>query len=190
MGTTKKLNGFSLIEMVLAVAILAISFLPIIGTLGGSVKGTQHDEQLGKGYLLADNSLKTALQFQFLELPKLKSGDPPGGGPWAWTASAAQNLSSQNGNLVLPVGTVTQGRYSYLVSLTITDVGAQFSVPAYTPADKANATNTPSSWGWTTLTSPNYNEVFHQYVLTVKWVDGRGKDQFYTLVGYKAKLEE
>jgi len=182
-------RGLTLTELALAVFILALAFIPIVGVLGNSIQGTQKDEQIIKAVQLAQSSLNSALQFPFKDLVTQRFGANPGAGPWQFSSVASVTIST--GTLSFTFGDVQVGRYSYNVSLQIVDECPTFTVKICDPMKKGGiASTTPSAWGWNDYNSQPYSDFFHRYSLTVTWVNPSHKQCFYSLVSYKAKLEE
>ncbi len=183
-------NGITLTEILLGVVILAVSFLPIIGVMGSSIKGTQKDEEIVKAVHLAQTSLNTALQFPFNQLIEIRFPSSPGP-TWNFTSTTAATVTTTLGDMVFSYGQKPLGKTTYNVALRITDVGPTFRVPTYDPASKALNLLNPSAWNWQTRTTAQIFGVYHRYELTVTWKDaGNAQDRFYRLVSFKAKLAE
>ncbi len=181
-------RGFTLTEIVLAVGLLALAFLPIIGVMGASVEGTQKDEEIITAVHLAQTLLNTALQFPFNELPTKAGGAGP---TWTFGGATAFTYKSSVGNLTLNLGPLTVGRLNCTAELQITDLPVQFRVPLYTPAMKASDSTDPTKWGWSgslnlpKVQLPNH---YHRYLVIVRWADPRRGPRFYSLASFKARL--
>ncbi|MBF0408596.1 MAG: hypothetical protein HQM10_14700 [Candidatus Riflebacteria bacterium] len=181
-------QAVTLMEILLAVAILAISFIPIIATMGTSIKATQRDETIVKAIHLAQTRMNTALQFPFYEIASYPGGG--GNGPWNLTAATTglpYKNTSHTGDLTLDLSNVTMGQTTFTTSLRIENVPVKFRVKTYDPIlRRANPTN-PNNWGWTAYTSPNMSTIFQKYLLVVRWTDSNGNPKFYSVAAYKAK---
>ncbi|OIP26070.1 hypothetical protein AUK22_07280 [bacterium CG2_30_54_10] len=190
--------GFTLTEIVMAVAILALSFLPIIGVMGSSIKGTQKDEEVIKAVHLGQSLMNTAIQFPFNELVSKKGVGP--GPAWSFGGLTSFTYTTTSGNLTLELGPMNEGRFKFNSELVISDVPVQFQVPLYNPSAKASDTSPanpakpdPSNWGWQppiSLPKTPLSGVYHRYLLTVRWADPLHGSHFYSLVSFKAKLED
>ena len=170
-------HGMTLTEIVLAVVLLALSFLPIMNVMGTTIKGTQKDERLGKAMHLAQTKLNAAVQFPFGDIHVNKGLGPFGGGT-AWS------YATNTGQLKISLGPED----GFQTSLSIADEPVTFSHQTYDPMLKATNPNDPSKWNWKDYTSPTYTGVLHKYTVIVKWTDRTANDRFYSLITYKAKL--
>ena len=189
-------RGITLTELVLAMAVLAFTFIPIMGALTTSIKGTMKDERVVQAINLAQTSLNTALQFPFDELASHSRAvlGGPASGPWTFggTAQPAFQYPVTPGvnGLILRLGQVG----TFTVDLAITDEPVQFTIQTYSPASRAaDTTNDPTTWNWSLLTNyptPAMTGVYHRYVLTVAWQDRQVATKTYCLASFKAKLVE
>ena len=168
----------TLTEIVLAVVLLALSFLPIMNVLGTTIKGSQKDERLGKAMHMAQTKLNAAIQFPFGDILINNAGKSTFGGGAAWS------YATNSGLLRLSLGP----EEGFQTSLSIVDEPVSFTHQVYDPVLKAANPNNPSAWNWTNYLSPTYSGLFHKYTLIVKWTDRTANDRFYSLITYKAKL--
>jgi hypothetical protein len=186
--------GMTLTEIMLSVGILAVAFIPIIGVMGNSIKGTQKDDRIIRAVNLAQTKLNIAMQFPFNELANNWGGG--GAGPWSFP-NATSTYSSPNGQLSLVLGSITDEGTIFSVSLQITNVPVQFRLQTYNPAsftlDRRLSTPNPNNWGWSAVrnlpTSP-LTGVYQRMVLTVNWTEPGVGQRFYSLVTFKGDLEE
>ncbi len=191
----------SLIELVLAVTILAVSFLPVIGVMGTTIKGTTRDELLVKAIHLGQTRMNVVMQFPYHGIVDLGGG---GAGPtWTFGTGATQWQIATN-TLVLRLGPVkdddtlnsdpSYGAHSFRTELTVADEPLQFSVVQnYNAGQRAANPTVPANWGWSTLNnSPaaRFSGVMQRYTLIVRWVDDENKNRFYSLVAFKVRYRE
>ncbi|MBI3038259.1 hypothetical protein HYY75_04280 [bacterium] len=174
----------TLIEIVLAVAILAMAFLPIIGAMGSAMKGGEKDKRIVTAMHMAQSKLNAALQFPFNDIPANKGGLGTYGGAAAW------NYATNSGRISLTLGPES-GLQSELV---ITDEPVSFTFQTYDPVQKSANPGNPAAWGWTPYGPPPLNNVFHKYILTVKWNEKTkpptAPDAEYKLISFKARIVE
>lgn len=173
-------KGMTLTEIVLAIVLLALTFLPIMNVLGTTIKGNQKEEKLVKAIHLAQTKLNAAIQFPFNDIPTNKGGLGSYGGATAWSYATNSNL------LKLDLGPENE----FQTSLSIANEAISFSHQIYDPTLKAANPNSPATWNWTNYVSPSYSGVLHKYTLVVRWTDRVANDRFYSLVTYKARLVE
>ncbi len=172
-------KGMTLTEVMLAMALLASAFIPIIGVMGTSIKATDKDDRTIKAVNLCQEKLNRALQFPFESIA-----------PGTYGGAVAKILTSNvaAGAISLTLGPETIDGVSFTSQLVVTDIPGVFSVPTYDPFAKGNQPNTPANWGWVDRNIP-YSNLYHRYVLTVTWQDkGVKTGKFYTLASHKAKI--
>lgn len=176
-------NGVTLIEIMLAMVILAMAFIPIMGVMGTSVKATDKDNRTIKAIEMCQKKLNKALQFPF------KSQlTPPVGGSFTFGGVASETKKA--GNIFLQLGpNTTEDGFKFITTLTTEDIGVNFHVPVYDPLAKEQNPNNPAMWGWGTADQViPYTGVFTKYTMKIQWKDA-GNNKFYTLVSFKAKSE-
>lgn len=171
-------GGMTLTEIVLAIVLLALTFLPIMNVLGTTIKGNQKEEKLLKAIHLAQTKLNAAIQFPFNDIPANKGGLGTYGGATAW------NYATNSNRLTLVLGPED----GFQTALSIANESISFSHQIYDPMLKTANPNTPSAWNWQNYTSPSYSGILHRYTLVVRWTDRVANDRFYSLITYKAKL--
>lgn len=178
-------RAFSLIEIMIAMAIIAFAFMPIIGAMSTSMRGTMKDEKVVQAMNMAQTSLNAALQFPFDALPAYsRSLGGPANGPWSFGGTAQPNFSYATSSLALRLGQIGD----FTVDLRIFDEQVTFVVPQYSAASRSvDIASNPANWSWTNYTSPTMQGVYHKYVLTVSWLDQNGT-KTYRLASFKARL--
>ncbi|HOY66343.1 MAG TPA: prepilin-type N-terminal cleavage/methylation domain-containing protein [Candidatus Ozemobacteraceae bacterium] len=165
-------RGVTLTEIMIAMFIIAISFMPIMGALGTSVKATVKEDTVVRAMNLCQEKLNTSLHFPFeFFVPNL--GTPI-------------DVPIATPGVSLTLGPETIEGVTYTSVLTVSDRPGIFRVPVRNlavgnPAD-------PKTW---TFTNRNvaYNNLVHTYTLEVSWIDKGGTARrFYTLVTFRADL--
>jgi len=68
MKNINRSTGMTLTEVMLAMALLASAFIPIIGVMGTSIKATDKDDRTIKAVNLCQEKLNRALQFPFTSI--------------------------------------------------------------------------------------------------------------------------
>ncbi len=172
-------NGITLTEIMMAMALLAAAFIPIIGVMGTSVKATDKDDRTVKAVNICQEKLNRALQFPFGRIA-----------PGTYGGAVAANLTSDDAGtpIDLTLGPETIGGMPVESTLQITDLPGNFEVPTVVDQQKYDNPTNPAAWGWTTKIVP-YANMHHQYTLTVRWSDkGRADQKFYTLTSSKANI--
>jgi prepilin-type N-terminal cleavage/methylation domain-containing protein len=188
MTTKRRLHktacGMTLTEIMLAMALLASAFIPIIGVMGTSMKVTDKDDRTIRAVNICQDKMNRALQFPFGIL------EPPARGTVTYGGVASQTLRSDStGNAIeLHLGPEEINGVPMTTELVITDLPGRFQVPTFDDDAKfRNATDT-TQWGWTEQNLP-YEGLYYRYVLTVRWRDkGSNEDKFYTLASNKARI--
>ncbi|HEY9068899.1 MAG TPA: prepilin-type N-terminal cleavage/methylation domain-containing protein [Candidatus Ozemobacteraceae bacterium] len=165
-------RGVTLTEIMIAMFIIAISFMPIMGALGTSVKATVKEDTVVRAMNLCQEKLNTSLQFPFAFFV-----------PFLGTPIDAPIATP---GISLPLGPETIEGVTYTSVLTVTDRPGTFRVPVRN-LDVGNPAD-PKTW---TFTNRNiaYNGLVHTYSLTVSWINkGETEPRFYTLVTFRADL--
>ena len=120
-------KGMTLTEIVLAIVLLALTFIPIMNVLGTTIKGNQKEEKVVKAIHLAQTKLNAAIQFPFNDIPTNNGGLGTYGGVASWSYATNSNL------LVLNLG--PEGEFR--TSLTIANEPISFTHQIYDPTLKA-----------------------------------------------------
>ncbi|HNX74816.1 MAG TPA: prepilin-type N-terminal cleavage/methylation domain-containing protein [Candidatus Rifleibacterium sp.] len=179
MHLKRKKTGMTLTEVMLAMALLASAFIPIIGVMGSSIKATEKDDSTIKAVNLCQEKLNRALQFDFDKMPVGSYGGA--------VAKTLQTSGSANG-IVLTLGPEAVNGIQFTSKLDVTDAPGTFLVWTYDAFAKGQNPADPTKWGWVEKKF-DYANLFHKYVLTVTWKEkGSAKDKFYTLASHKAKI--
>ncbi len=172
-------HGMTLTEVMLAMALLASAFIPIIGVMGTSIKATEKDDRTIRAVNLCQEKLNRALQFDFEDMPV---------GTYGGTTKKVLKSVDKTNAIVLNLGPETIDEVEISSRLDVTDVPGTFRVHTYDAFAKGNNPKAPANWGWKLKDIP-YANLFHKYVLTVTWKDkGSAANKFYTLASYKAKI--
>lgn len=171
-------SGMTLTEIMLAMALLASAFIPIIGVMGTSIKATDKDDRIIKAVNLCQEKLNQALQLPFEAIA-----------PGTYGGATAEKLPKTGAStIILNVGPETLDGVQITSQLDVVDVPGSFMVPTYDPFARGENPNTPANWGWSTQ-NINYSGMYHKYTMTITWKDKGGKtDKFYTLASHKAKI--
>ena len=161
--------------------IIALSFLPIIGVMSGSVKSTGKEDDLNRAMNLCQEKLNTALQFPFdFFLPNL-------GVELNNTTLATPTV---NPIISLALGDEVINGITFTSSLTVTDRPGSFTVPLL-DLDTANPNDTST---WDFGANPQeipYTNLVNTYTMKVSWRSkGEQTVRFYTLTTFRAKLKE
>lgn len=179
MKTINRSTGMTLTEVMLAMALLASAFIPIIGVMGTSIKATDKDDRTIKAVNLCQEKLNRALQFPFTSISV---------GTYGGATAKTLKSNAAAGSINLILGPETIDGVQFTSQLDVSDVPVTFQVPTYDPFAKGEQPNTPANWGWTNQ-NINFVNVYHKYVLTVIWQDkGSKANKFYTLASHKAKI--
>ena len=184
--------GVSLVELVLAVSILAVAFLPIIGVMSSSIRGTTKDDRLVRAMHLAQAMMNAALQFPFDDIVANNPGHALATGAWGF-GPASFSYTHPASNLTLTLGPEPQGVFT--TALRIDSETVRFDYWTYDPIAREVNSSTPSLWGWQRHNDDvdwsGAQSLFHRYTLTVTWSDAHGTSPLvYRLVGFKANLQE
>ncbi|HNW34797.1 MAG TPA: prepilin-type N-terminal cleavage/methylation domain-containing protein [Candidatus Ozemobacteraceae bacterium] len=165
-------SGVTLMEVMVAVVIVAVSFLPIIGVLGTSMKATGNEDSINRAMNLCQEKLNSSLQFPF-DFFTLHLGAP-----------IDTPISAPGASLIL--GTEAIEGVTYTSTLTVADRPGSFRVPVR-DLTRGNPDD-PKTWTFST-TVVNYTNLVHTYTLRVSWKNrGEQESRFYTLTTFRAKL--
>lgn len=176
----------SLTEIMMAMALLATAFIPIVGVMGTSMKATDKDDRTIKAVNICQERLNQALQFPFGIL------EPAANTSKTYGSTSAETIDSSaaTNKIVLKVGPDSVNGFDCHVILEVKDRPGTFKVPMYDPFEKANNETDPSKWGWSDE-EKDYEGMIYQYTMTVKWKDkGDNKEKEYSLSTFKSKVRE
>ena len=167
--------GMTLNEIMLAVTILALSFIPIIGVISSAMRTTEKDDHIIKGISLCQEKLSAALQLPFDMLP-----------PDTYNTE----LKSDNGDLSINVKLGNEiFRIPYYSELTVTNEVVKYKVPMCDFTKKFKEPNNPAAW--MTLKNVEIKNMVKRYTVTVRWSEKEGdpaEQRFYTLSALKANV--
>ena len=177
-------RAISLTEIMMAMALVATAFIPIVGVMGTSMKATDKDDRTIKAVNICQEKMNQALQFPFGILePAVNSSKTYGA-----TNAEVFNSSAEIGKIVLKLGPDNLEGFDYKAVLTVTDRPGSFNVPMYDPFEKAKFPNNPSKWGWSSKVK-DYEGMYYQYTMTVTWKDkGSNIEKNYSLSSFKSKV--
>lgn len=181
----KHSRGMTLTEIMLAMALLASAFIPIMGVMGTSMKATDKDDRTIRAVNICQEKMNRALQFPFGILePPAKQSITYGG-----VASITIKSDATTGSAIaLQLGPEEVNGVEISSELVVADVPGNFLVPTYDDVAKLNNEADPTAWGWSEQVLP-YEGLYYKYTLTVKWKDkGSNVEKFYTLASNKAKV--
>lgn len=189
MRIPRRRSGVTLTELMIAMVILALAFIPIIGSLGSSLAVTEKDDRAIRAMQLTQSALAAAIQFPFAALPTFA-----GGGPGPWQIGGDVPPLSYPGypgpnELVMTVGRIATPKVTYQLQLLIEDVPVTFNFKTYNVASKDKYPTTPSSWGWADR-SFTAQRVHHRYTMTARWTEPNGREKFCSLTSYKSDLKD
>lgn len=167
-------RGVTLTEIMLAIFILALSFLPIIGVMGSSVKATTKEDSLNRAMNLCQEKLNTSLQFPFHH----------------FDLNLGVEITNQvaTPGLTLNLGDEIIEGVKFTSALTVTDRPGSFTIPV---RDLSTGNpDDPTTWTFAESTI-DYSNLVHSHKLKVSWTNkGETTSRFYTLVTFRAKLSE
>lgn len=170
---TKK--GMTLNEILLAVVILALAFIPIIGVISSSMRITEKDDHIIKGISLCQEKLSAALQLPFNHFVE---------------GVYDTDIESNNGDLSIKVKLGDEEfRIPYHSELKVTNEIVKYKVPMCDFTQRAKNPNAHSSW--MNLREVEIKNMVKRYTVTVQWSEKEGKKEekrFYTLSALKANV--
>lgn len=173
MRVGKKKSGFNLTEIMLAVFILAATFLPIMGVLSNSIRFTSKDDSVIRAMTICQEKLDTALKFPF---------------PF-FNANLGVDLTGtvlSSGTLSLSLNSETVKNVNYRYVLNVSDRNGNFAVRE---KDLDVGNDTPSTWNFNASVDVPYAGIFHRYSMTVFWTfPGDPVEKSYRLVTFRADL--
>ncbi len=174
-------KGMTLNEIMLAVVILAVAFIPIIGVISSSLRATEKDDHIIKGMQLCQEKLGIALQFPF-------DFFVPNNSPF----NGSYESPNANGKLILTLGNQQIKHITYNSVLTVATETVNFSVPVVDFSVKPhNSCDNAASWIHTENTT--VHNMVKRYTVTVTWRepgdDPAADPKFYTLSVLKANVQ-
>jgi type II secretory pathway pseudopilin PulG len=181
-------SAMTLTEIILAMALLASAFIPIIGVMGSSMKVTEKDNRTIRAVNLCQEKMNQALQFPFGILEK--DANPTK----VYGQNSPEVIQSSTGanKIILTLGPEEIDGFEFRAELKVQDRPGTFVVPMYDPFEKAKPANRndPSKWGWSEETIA-YNKMYYQYTMTIFWSDkGDSQQKEYSLSSFKSKVRE
>lgn len=189
-------KGMTLTEIMLAMALLASAFIPIIGVMGSSIKSTDKDDRTIRAVNLCQDKINRALQFPFGILEPAPNANVTRGGDVA-LATFTSDTGAATSSIILTLGRENLNGFEVTSELIVEDVPGTFNVPTFDDAAKytdervaseTGVAKNPANWGWVSQ-ALQYAGLYYRYTVTVRWRDkGSNVEQFYTLVSNKARI--
>lgn len=182
----KNSSAITLTEIMMAMALVATAFIPIMGVMGTSIKATDKDNRSIKAVNLCQQKMNQALQMPFGYLEASANPDVEFG------TGIQETLQSTAGSKIIKliVGPEEIDGIQFKSVLKVEDKPGSFEVPMYDPAAKAANKDDPTAWNWNTKTI-DYSEMCYQYTMTVYWKDkGSNRQKRYTLASFKSRVRE
>ena len=168
-------SGLTLTEIMMAILVIAIAFIPIIGVMGTSVKATSRDDARIRAMSLCQDKLDTALSLPFGSFVNMGVDIDAGVFP-----------SADNPQLSLDPVTISSVEYSFI--LKIDDRVGTFTVPMrdFEEGDYDD----PATWEFVNV-EVGFSNLLHRYRMTVNWKElgDDSRKHSYSLVTFKANLE-
>ena len=171
-------QGMTLNEILLAVSILALSFIPIIGVISSSMRTTEKDDHIIKGLSLCQEKLSAALQFPYDKIPE---------------GTYNADITNDNGDLSITIKLGNEEfRIPYYSELVVTNETVKYKVPMCDFTKRAKNPSNPGAWMSTK--NVEVKDMVKRYTVTVRWNEKEGgpgaeqKKRFYTLSALKANV--
>ena len=164
----------TLVEILLAVVLMAGAFLPIMGVMSSSIKATEQDENTQHAVMLCQEKLNAVLQMPF---NSFDNGTVNKGG-------------KTSGDITVTFGTEPKEGVNFVSSLVVEPYNAVFNVPTCDFSKKGENKTNPKAWGFSNI-QYSVSDKVKRFTVTVKWKDkGRDNEKFYTLSSLKADIRE
>ncbi|MGM0598871.1 MAG: hypothetical protein ACQETH_03530 [Candidatus Rifleibacteriota bacterium] len=182
----RKNSAITLTEIILAMALVATAFIPIMGVMGTSIKATDKDNRTIKAVNLCQQKINQALQMPFGYLERNANPEVEYG------TDIQETLQSTAGSKIikLVVGPEEIDGIQFKFVLKVKDRPGSFTVPMYDPAAKAANKDDPKAWDWN-IREISYSEMCYQYTMTVFWKDkGSNRQKRYSLASFKSRVRE
>ncbi len=170
----KSKSAVTLVEILLAVVLMAGAFLPIMGVMSSSIKITEQDEATQRAVMLCQDKLNSVLQMPF-------------------NTFAVGNVTSgekSSGDIKVTFGQKTIDGVSFTSSMVVEPYVVVYNVPTCDFSSKGENKTNPRRWGFSNVRYTVADKV-KRFTVTVKWKDkGRTNEKFYTLSSLKADIRE
>ena len=174
----KTKRAVTLVEILLAVVLMAGAFLPIMGLMTSSIKVTEQDESTQRAVMLCQEKLNAVLQMPFDK--------------FAVSSNPIVSGSYNSNEIVASFGAQIIDGVEYTSSLLVEQYTVKFNVPTcdFTRKGDSRYSADPSQWGFTDIEYDASDKV-KRFTVTVNWHDkGRSNQKFYTLSSLKADIRE
>ena len=184
-------KAFTLNEVMLAVVIIAVTFIPIVGVLTSSFKTTEKDDHIIKAMQLCQEKLGTAVQFPFSHFDA---------GTYNTTQTTTGDPNDPNNKpLTLILGPETDAflsRVNFSSTLVVEEPAMSFNnVPVFDFTQLGDAPNytTACPAECVTRVSRDITHMVKRYTVTVTWNEKEtnattGNSRFYTLSTLKVDV--
>lgn len=170
----KSKSAVTLVEILLAVVLMAGAFLPIMGVMTSSIKVTEQDENTQRAVMLCQEKLNSVLQMPF---SKFKTGTVKSG-------------ETKSGDITVSFGPQPIEGVTFTSSLLVEPYVVVYNVPTCDFSKKGQNKTNPKLWGFNNIQYTVTDKV-KRFTVTVKWKDkGRSNEKFYTLSSLKADIRE
>jgi hypothetical protein len=170
--TGRQNSGMALSEIMVAVFILALAFIPIIGVMGSSIRATGKEDSVNRAMNLCQEKLNTSLQFPFdFFTPHLNKDI---------------DIAINSPGVTMELGEETIQGIKYTSILRVSDRPGTFNVPVRDLT--LGNPDKPETWQFSNVAVP-YSNLVYSHTLTVTWLNkGEKTPKSYALVTFRAKL--
>lgn len=180
-----KLNnklGFTLNEIMIALFILAMAFIPTIGVISSAMRATEKDDHIIKGMSLCQEKLNAVLQLPFDYLD--------------CNTYTGEIIATNTGYSIYFGNEEQFGKIKYFSELEVASRSVDFYVPMFDFSQLAlcrkNKTLAEKKDEWDKgIKKVTVDNMIKRYTVTVKWNEkegGENKERFYKLSALKANI--
>ena len=170
----KSKSAVTLVEILLAVVLMAGAFLPIMGLMSSSIKVTEQDENTQRAVMLCQEKLNSVLQMPFNK----------------FNVGTVNSGETKSGDISVTFGPQLIEGITFTSTLLVEPYVVVYNVPTCDFSRKGQNKNNPSLWGFSNIQYTVSDKV-KRFTVTVKWKDkGRSNEKFYTLSSLKADIRE
>lgn len=171
----KSKSAVTLVEILLALVLMAGAFLPIMGLMTSSIKATEQDENTQRAVMLCQDKLNSVLQMPFNQ----------------FSVGNVNSGQQSSGEIRVSFGPEPIEGVVFTSSMVVEPYVAVFNVPTCNFSKKGENKKDPSKWGDFTNIKYTVSDKVKRFTVTVRWRDkGRSNEKFYTLSSLKADIRE
>ena len=173
----KSKKAVTLVEILLAIVLMAGAFLPIMGVMTSSIKATEQDECTQRAVMLCQEKLNAVLQMPF---DKFSADSKPITGKY------------ESNEIIASFGQDLIEGTPYSSILLVEPYEVTYNVPTcdFTKKGDPEYRENPKLWGFHDV-SYTVTDRVKRFTVTVTWKDkGRTNEKFYTLSSLKADVRE